>query len=121
MQEVLLPSASPMLPNHTRRPLAILALFAAAGVGAAVARGSSTPDPSQIARQLQDDVTRDVLDRTGDFTANVGPLDCVEVKPGAGSCLANLTSASHRADHVMIAVSYTVDAHGHIEWGVRLP
>ena len=118
---MLLPSARPMFPSRTRRPLALLALFAAAGVGAAVAHGSSTPDPTEIAQRLHADVTRDVLSRTGDFTANVGPLDCVEVKPGAGSCLANLTSAAHRADHVMIAVSYSVGADGHITWGVRLP
>lgn len=104
-----------------QRPLVALTLFAAAGIGTAVARGSSTPDPSQVAKQIHDDVARDVLDRTHDFTASVGPLDCVETDPRTGSCLANLVSASHRADHVMIAVHYDIAPDGQITWTVRLP
>jgi len=110
-----------MTASSTRRPLIALALFVAAGVGVGAAQGSSTPDPSEVGRRLHADVTRDVLSRTRDFTATVGPLDCVEVHPGKGSCLANLTSSSHRADHVMVAVSYEVGENDHIDWGVRLP
>lgn len=112
-----------MAARRMQRPLVALALFAAAGIGigTAVARGSSTPDPSDVAREIHDDVARDVLDRTHDFTASIGPLDCVETSPGRGSCLANLVSASHRADHVMIAVHYDVDPNGKVTWMVRLP
>lgn len=110
-----------MLSRRTRRPLIVLALFAIGGLGAAVARGSSTPDPQEVAVEIHDDVARDVLSRTRDFTATVGPLDCVETRPGLGSCLANLTSSTHRADHLMIAVHYEVAADGHLSWGVRLP
>jgi hypothetical protein len=110
-----------MLSRRTHRPLIVLALFAIGGVGAAVARGSSTPDPAQVAIELHDDIARDVLSRTGDFTATVGPLDCVEVTPGAGSCLANLTSSAHRADHLMVAVRYDVGPDGHLTWRVRMP
>ncbi|MBO9531459.1 MAG: hypothetical protein J7513_00590 [Solirubrobacteraceae bacterium] len=110
-----------MLSRRTRRPVILLALFAVGGLGAAVARGSSTPDPAQVALELHDDVSRDVLSRTRDFTAAVGPLDCVETRPGIGSCLANLTSSSHRADHLMVAVTYEVGPDGHLVWSVRLP
>lgn len=110
-----------MFARRTRRPLIILALFAIGGLGAAVARGSSTPDPAKVAVQLHDDVVRDVLSRTGDFTATVGSLDCVELTPGKGSCLGNLTSTAHRADHLMVAVRYEVGPDGHLDWSVRLP
>jgi hypothetical protein len=110
-----------MLSRRTRQPLIVLSLFAIAGVGAAVARGSASPDPAEVAKMLHDDVSRDVLSRTKDFTATVGPLDCVELSPNTGSCLANLTSTSHRADHVMVAVRYEVGAEGHLTWSVRLP
>lgn len=110
-----------MVARRHSRPLIALALFAAGGIGAAVARGSSSPDPADVARQIHSDVARDVLSRTGDFTATVGPLDCVEMEPGKGSCLANLTTSAHRADHVMIAVHYEVARDGSLTWGVRLP
>lgn len=110
-----------MATRSTRRPLAILALFAAAGVGAAVARGSSTPAPDEVARAIHRDVARDVLSRTGDYSATVGPLDCVEVRPRHGSCLANLTTNAHRTDHVMIAVAYEVGPDDQLTWIVRLP
>lgn len=110
-----------MLARTARHPLAILALFAVAGVGAAVARGSSTPDPADVAASIHADVSRDVLSRTRDYSAAVGPLDCVEVHPGRGSCLGNLTSNAHRADHLMVAVSYEVRDDGRIDWSVRLP
>lgn len=105
----------------THRPLIVLALVAAAGVGATVARGSSTPKPSEVARAIHGDVQRDVLSRTKDFTVALGPLDCVELRPRHGSCLANLTSNRHRADHLMVAVYYEVGEDDHITWGVRLP
>ncbi|MEH3054738.1 MAG: hypothetical protein PGN13_12160 [Patulibacter minatonensis] len=110
-----------MAARRNIRPLIVLTLFAVAGVGAAVARGSSPPAPEQVAKQIHGDVTRDVLSRTGDFTATVGPLDCIETKPGLGSCLANFTSSTHRADHLMIAVHYEVVAHDRVTFGVRLP
>ncbi len=111
-----------MVLRSPRRPLLILALFALAGVvGAAVAQGSSTPDPNDVAREIHRDVSRDVLSRTRDYSATVGPLDCVEVRPGHGSCLANFTSNEHRTDHVMIAVAYEVGPDDRITWSVRLP
>ncbi|MFT4036497.1 MAG: hypothetical protein QM679_13065 [Patulibacter sp.] len=106
------------LPQH---PLLVLALFVAGGFGAAVARGSSTPTADEVAAKIHDDVGRDVLSRTGDFTATVGPLDCVELGSGVGSCLANLTSSTHRADHVMVAVHYEIATNGQVTWQVRLP
>ncbi len=108
--------------RSTRRPLLILALFALVGVaGAAVAQGSSTPDPSEIAKEIHRDVTREVLSRTRDYSVTIGPLDCVEVRPGVGSCLANYTSNAHRTDHLMIAVTYRVGPDDQLTWNVRLP
>jgi hypothetical protein len=110
-----------MASRNPRRPLLILALFVAAGIGAAVARGSATPHPDDVARQIHGDVAREVLSRTRDFSATVGPLDCIEIRPGVGSCLANLTSNAHRTDHVMVSVAYEVGPEEQLSWIVRLP
>jgi hypothetical protein len=106
---------------RSRRPLLALVLFVVVGGGAAVARGSASLDPDDVAAEIHNDVSRDVLSRTRDFSATVGPLDCVEVRPRAGSCLANLTSNAHRTDHLMVAVAYEVGPDEQLTWSVRLP
>lgn len=84
--------------------------------------GPNTMTPAEVSRNAHEQVLRDVIRRTGDFSMTVGPLDCVEMQPGRGNCLADLRSKTHRADGLMVAVGYVVDpAGGQLELVVKLP
>lgn len=69
--------------------------------------------PAEVAGDIRDDVTRKVISRTEDYSATVGPLDCVELQPGRGNCLADVKLAGHRHDQVMVAVTYTQQRGGY--------
>ena len=100
------------------------ALALAGGVVAlgAWVSGPTTMTPAEVSHAAHDQVLRDVVHRTGDFSMSVGPLDCIEMQPGRGNCLADLRSETHRADGLMVAVGYVVDpANGQLELVVKLP
>ncbi len=82
--------------------------------------GASPASPAEVASDIREEVTRTVVDRTDDYSATVGPLDCVELQPGRGNCLADVKLASHRSDNVMVAVTY-VDDGGDYELLVKMP
>lgn len=91
-----------------RRLVPVLALVLLAVFGLQRLGGPGTPaSASEVALDIRDQVTRDIITRTDDYSATVGPLDCVELHPGKGNCLADVKLASHRADRVMVAVTYT--------------
>ena len=78
--------------------------------------------PAEVARNAHDQVMRDVIQRTGDYSMTIGPLDCVEIAPGRGNCLADAQSITHKADGLMVAVGYVVDpGNGQLELVVKLP
>lgn len=76
--------------------------------------------PAEVARDIRDDVTRKVISRTEDYSATVGPLDCVELQPGRGNCLADVALSGHRHDNTMVAVTYTQQRGGY-DILVKLP
>ncbi|MBJ7471484.1 MAG: hypothetical protein JHD16_09285 [Solirubrobacteraceae bacterium] len=85
-----------------------------------LADGSGTTTPSEVAVDIQDQVKRDIISRTDDYSVSVGPLSCVELKPGKGNCLADVKLGAHRADNVMVAVTYTVED-GEYDLVIKLP
>lgn len=87
-------------------PFVVIASLLIFGLSRAIGPSHPKP-PSQVASDIHDDVARTIVDRTDDYTATVGPLDCVELQPGKGNCLANVKLAGHHSDHVMVAVTYT--------------
>ena len=76
--------------------------------------------PAEVALDIRDQVTRDVISRTDDYSVTVGPLDCVELHPGKGNCLADVKLTAHRADNVMVAVTYTQDG-GDYDLVIKMP
>ncbi len=76
--------------------------------------GAGTPaSPAEVAADIHEEVTRQIVARTDDYSAAVGPLDCVELQPGKGNCLADVELSGHRSDNVMVAVTYTDDGGGY--------
>lgn len=99
-------------------------LLALAGIVVLIAwaTGPNTMTPAEVSENAHEQVLRDVISRTGDFSMTVGRLDCVEMHPGRGNCLADARSKAHRADNLMIAVGYVVDpGNGQLELVVKLP
>lgn len=74
---------------------------------------SQAASPSEVADDIHAQVTRQIVDRTDDYSVSVGPLDCVELQPGKGNCLADVKLSGHRADNVMVAVTYEDDGGGY--------
>ena len=77
-------------------------------------------DPAEVAAQIQDQVTRELIARTNDYSLRVGPLDCVSLQPDKGNCLADVQYRGHRKDDVMIAVTYT-DLGDQYELVIKMP
>lgn len=106
----------------TLRALPVALVLGGVGALATWASAPSTMSPEEVARAAHEQVVRDVVDRTGDFSTTVGKLDCVEIAPGRGNCLADVRSEAHQADALMIAVGYVVDPDdGQLELVVKLP
>jgi hypothetical protein len=84
-------------------------------------RGPDHLTAAEVGVAVHDRVVREVIERTHDYSWTVGKLDCVELKPGRGNCLADARSNTHRADHVMVAVAYRPGSHGQLDLAVKLP
>lgn len=97
-----------------------LAVIAAAWV--AIDRSAQPPSPEQVAERIHESVQRDAAAQSGDPTIKVGKLDCVEIAPGRGNCLADATSSWRPMEGMMLAVSYEPDPRtGDLSWSLRLP
>ncbi len=104
-----------------RRLIPLLAVILLVVFGVQRLGGPAAPaEPSEVAAEIRDQVTRDIIARTDDYSVTVGPLDCVELHPGKGNCLADVKLASHRADRVMVAVTYTDDG-GDYDLVIKMP
>lgn len=121
----LRPSRTAGLSRNKRalvRSIPVLLIIALAALLVAWVSGPSTMTPSEVSLNAHDQVLRDVVRRTGDYSMSVGRLDCVEMSPGNGNCLADLRSKTHQADGLMVAVGYVVDpTNGQLELVVKLP
>lgn len=105
-----------------RRGLPAVCGIVLAGLLISWVTGPSTMAPDQVAESAHEQVLRDVIRRTGDYSMSVGKLDCIEMRPGRGNCLADLRSKRHRADGLLVAVGYVVDPDdGQLELVVKLP
>lgn len=82
------------------------------GLSRAIGPGEAA-SPTEVASDIHAQVTRQIVDRTDDFSVTVGPLDCVELQPGKGNCLADVTLRGHQSDNVMVAVTYEDDGGGY--------
>lgn len=84
-------------------------------------RGPEELTADEVAVQIHDQVTREVIARTDDFSTKLGPLDCVELGPSRGSCLATVSLADHQTDRVMVAVAYEAGPGGDLKLAIKLP
>lgn len=100
-------------------PAAALIALLIVVIGRLAGDGGPTP-ASEVALDIRDQVTRDIIARTEDYSVTVGPLDCVALQPGKGNCLADVKLAGHRSDNVMVAVSYT-DAGNGYDLVIKMP
>jgi hypothetical protein len=108
--------------RFVRRGLPVVAVLVLAGLLISWVTGPNTRSPEQVSESAHEQVLRDVIRRTGDYSMTVGKLDCIEILPGRGNCLADLRSKHHRADGLLVAVAYVVDPDdGQLELVVKLP
>jgi hypothetical protein len=114
-------------PQIRRRRLVAIGVVTllVAVLGYAVAgatRGPVTMSPSEVELAIREGAVRDFVRRTGDPSANLGRIDCVELKPGEGNCLADAVSAKHQTDHVMVGIQYWVNpVTGALKETVKMP
>jgi hypothetical protein len=124
------PRAAPMVraarPRRRRRFLLravpLLALAAIFPFAISWLHGDHAITAQQVEQSAHDEVLRQVIERSGDYSMTIGPLDCVQLGDGWGNCLADAKSNTHRTDHLMVAVGYKVTpGSGSLSLSVRLP
>jgi hypothetical protein len=104
------------------RGVPLLALVVAFPFAIGWIHGSRAVTARQVEQSSHDEVLRQVIERSGDYSMTIGPLDCVQLGDGWGNCLADARSNAHRTDHLMVAVGYKVDpGSGALALSVRLP
>lgn len=91
------------------------------GLAFAGQRLSAPPSAEAVAERIHEAVQREAAAQSGDPTLRVGPLDCVQLEPGRGNCLADARSQWRPMEGMMIAVAYEPDPGGELTWTVRLP
>ncbi|MDQ8047037.1 MAG: hypothetical protein AAGC46_12750 [Solirubrobacteraceae bacterium] len=69
-------------------------------------KGPGFMTPAQVSAKAHDEVLRQVIARTGDYSTTIGRLDCVQIEPGKGNCLADYRTQSHQTDGLMVAAAY---------------